>query len=298
MGLSDHLDKLRAFRAIAETGKLSEAAARVNLSQPSLSRLVQTLEDAVGRPLLHRSRQGVAPTEAGKLLLAFAKTTLKGLEDLEEKLRHPGVERAGVLRVGSYESLAEYLWPDFVLKFRKAAPELKLSLRTNGDHPRALEDGELDILVDAEPRVRGDFTSWTLYEDRFGFHGASGKVPSSLTPEDAPAMTLIFSPVAFDGENKGILRHLEEKGYFFGEKVELDSFTAVRTFARTGLGLAVLPQRLAEDSNRKDLAPVALKGFPAKGFGSHSICATIRSSRTDDPRLRLLVKALRENFKA
>jgi len=299
MKLEDHLDKLRAFKVISETGKLRTAAAKLHLAQPSLTRLIQTLEEAAGAKLLYRSRQGVALTSAGNLLLSYASNVLHDLEDLEARLGNPSDQLAGHLKVGSYETLAEYLWPDFIASFKKTTPHLRLSIQTGGTQNLSkLEQGTLDILVDAEPRIVGDFTSWMLFEDRFQFF-AKGKENLPLDPDSIEEYPLIYVPGAFDQDNKSILQHLEEKGYTFKEKIELDSFTSVRTFCSKGLGIGVLPIRLAETIlSHRQMAAVSLRGFPEKGFGRHSICATILSSRAEDPRLRYLVKQLREWFKA
>jgi LysR family transcriptional regulator, nitrogen assimilation regulatory protein len=297
MKLVDHLDKLRAFQAIAEAGKLSEAAKRLHMSQPSLTRLIHTLEDASGATLLHRSRQGVVPTRAGHLLLEYSKSILARLEDVEQQLKAPELENIGLLRIGSYESLAEYLWPDFIASFKKTAPSLKLLIRTNSSfaHQKALESGELDVLVDAEPRILGNFTSWALYHDRFRFYRVGG--PLSLDPKSIGDLPIVFCPSAYDEDNRTILAHLEEKGYDFRERMELDSFTSVRTFARAGLGLAVLPRRLAESSPATQrLSAVTLKGFSSNGFGRHGIFASVRSDRAEDHRISLLIRSLREKL--
>jgi DNA-binding transcriptional LysR family regulator len=298
--LSDHLDKLRSFKTIAEIGKIREASVRLNLTQPSLTRLIQTLELACGKTLFHRSRQGVTLTESGKILYDFSSSLLKELEDIEEKLKNPTMEMSGQIRIGSYESLAEYFWPEFVLSIRSLYPELKLSLKTNSavTHQNALESGQLDMLVDAEPRLLGNFTSWTLYKDKFNFYGKKGSVFQELNPETAKNLSLIYCPSAVDENNKSILMHLDEAGYQFKERIELDSFTTSCTFGKNGIGLCVLPQRLAEEALKsKKLVHINMTGFSPKGFGTHSICATIRSSSEDDKRLRLIIKLLREWFK-
>lgn len=300
MRLSDHLDKIAAFVTIAESGKLNEASRRLHLSQPSLTRLIQTLEDACATQLFHRSRQGVTLTPAGILLLNYSKSTLAALHNLEERLKNPQLESSGHLLIGSYESLAEYLWPEFIAAFKKAVPELKITIRTSNSssHQAALDKGELDVLVDAEPRLVGDFTSWRLYDDTFCFYGAPGKIPSSLDPSSIGTIPLIFCPTAFDRENRTILQLLEERGYFFNEKMELDSFPTVKAFAQSGMGLAVLPRRLAESfALPRQLAKINMKGLSAIGMGPHSIYATVRSNRTDDPRIKLLLKELRKWFK-
>jgi DNA-binding transcriptional LysR family regulator len=301
MNLASHLEKLVAFKVVAETGTLREAGVRLHLTQPSLTRLIQTLEDSSGQKLFYRSRTGMELTEAGRLLLEFSAGVLKNLEDLEEKLRTPGKDLSGLLKVGSYETLAEYFWPDFIASMRKSHPELKLTISTHAPqgHQNLLENGLLDILVDAEPRLVGDFMSWKLYEDRFNFYGKNKHVPAELTPDKVRDLTLIYCPGAFDQDNKSILRHLEERGYFFREKIELDSFTAVANFTDKGLGLGVLPQRLAANHlASKRLMSISLKDFSSKGFGTHSICATVRSVSANDKRIVQTVKMLRDWFKA
>lgn len=258
--------------------------------------MIQTLEEAAGSPLFSRSRTGVQVTESGRLLLAFARASLRNLEDLEEKLRHPADRLAGHLRIGTYESLAQYLWPEFLTAFRKATPQTRVSIVTESarDPSRSLTEGLIDALVDAEPRVFGDFTSWELYEDRFKFYARPGQLKTAKNPTE---MTLIYSPRAFDRDGKGIERHLEEQGIGIKERMLLDSFTSAQAFALAGLGIAVLPTRLAEDSVRgKKLVEVAVKGFAPKGFGAHGIALTVANARVDDPKIRNLLKALRAWF--
>lgn len=201
MNLRDHLDKLHAFKMIVEAGTLKKASQTLHLTQPSLTRLVQTLEEATGTRLLSRGRNGVVPTEAGTLLLQYADSVLKGLSDLEEQLKHPTNPLAGHLRIGAYTSLAEYLWPEFLPAFKKEAPELRLSIRTSESvsHKDALEQGKIDVLVDAESRIFGELSSWSLYEDRFNFFATKS---ASWTPETIGSLPLIFSPQAFDKDNK------------------------------------------------------------------------------------------------
>ena len=284
---------------IASVSTMREAALKLNVTQPSLTRLVQTLEEALGEVLLVRSRNGVQPTEAGRLLLEYSRDTLRRLEDFEQRVRNPVDELAGHLRIGSYATLAEYLWPEFIVATKKSAPTLRLSIRTAEvmSDQRALETGEIDVLVDAEPRLTGDFTSWKLYEDRFNFY-AKKKPEETITPESLGSTTLIYSPLAFDEHNKKIDQHLEEQGYRFKDKIQLDSFTSVLAFCRRGLGIAVLPQRLAADAVAANaIAPVSLRKFSHRGFGTHSLTATIKSTREDDPRVRYLIKSLRQWFR-
>ena len=68
------LSQLRNFTAVVKAGAVRQAAKLLNLSQSSVTKSIQQLEDDLGVALLHRGAHGVAPTEAGKALFARTKT--------------------------------------------------------------------------------------------------------------------------------------------------------------------------------------------------------------------------------
>lgn len=296
MGLSDHLDKLRSFTVIAETGSLREAAERLHVTQPALSRMIKTLELSSGVALFVRSQRGLSLTSAGQELHRYASRTLKELTDVEIKMTTKSDTFSGHIQVGTYESLVEYMWPDFLREIQKKYPDLAISLRTNSPvgMMELLRREEIDILVDAEPRTTSDFVSWPIYKDRFNFYLHQGGA-SKITQESAKDMTLIYVPQAFDEDGKTILHHLESQGYQFAKKLSLDSFTSAHKFCSKGLGLAVLPTRLHTSHS---IIPTKLNGFNAQGFGEHTICATIRYSQKDHPQISELIKHLKQWHKA
>lgn len=291
MGLSDHLDKLRSFTVIAETGSLREAAERLHVTQPALSRMIKTLEGSSGVPLFARSQRGLSLTAAGQELHRYATRTLKELTDVEIKMTTKSNEFSGHIQIGSYESLVEYMWPDFLLETQKKYPDFAISIRTNSPvgMMELLRREEIDILVDAEPRTTSDFISWPIYKDKFNFYSHEGGV-SKVSQESAKTMTLIYVPQAFDKDGKTILHHLESQGYQFAKKLSLDSFTSAHKFCSKGLGLAVLPTRLNTSGS---VVPTRLNGFNVHGFGEHTICATIRYSQKDHPQISELIKYLK-----
>lgn len=299
MNLENHLDKIKTFKVIAESRTMSEAAKRLHITQPSLTKLVQTLEAAVGLPLLVRGRHGVSLTDAGVNLLYFSTQTLNRLSDLEQRFLNPGDHLAGHLRIGSYASLSEYLWPDFLPIFREQYPQIRISISSiEGTSPNnLLTQDEIDILIDSEPRFCGAVSSWKLYEDHFNFY-VNKVTKITYNPDNIKPITLVYCPKAFDMCNKKIIHFLEERNYFFKEKIEFDSFTAVQAYARKSPSVAVLPMRLAEsDLFKGKLKQATFVGFQSGGFGQHSFAVTIHDSKKDDPKLKVLIKALRNWFK-
>jgi len=96
--MSDRLLELTAFVRAAETGSFSQVARELGVSQPSVSRMVASLEARLGVKLFLRTTRQVTPTDAGALFLGRARQILGDLTDAEEAVR--GVDSLhGVLRV-------------------------------------------------------------------------------------------------------------------------------------------------------------------------------------------------------
>src|SRR4029077_527607 len=104
-----HLETLKTFCDLVETGSLSRAA-RLNLvSQSAVSQQLAALERRYGRRLLDRApRVGARPTEAGRLLYEEVKAVLQRLTAIEERLRAPSDVVAGTVAVAAVYSVGLY----------------------------------------------------------------------------------------------------------------------------------------------------------------------------------------------
>ncbi len=74
------LDQIRSFVAVAETGAVVRAAARLHLSQPPLTRRIRALEDELGAPLFERLPRGMRMTPAGEAFLPHARQVLAAVD--------------------------------------------------------------------------------------------------------------------------------------------------------------------------------------------------------------------------
>jgi DNA-binding transcriptional LysR family regulator len=131
--MSDRLRELTAFIRAGETGSFSRAARELGVSQPSISRMVTSLEGRLGVKLLLRTTRHVAPTDAGRVFLERARQILGALDDAENAAR--GVESLrGTLRValsGAF-GIREVIprLPGFAEQHPKLVIELLMSDRT------------------------------------------------------------------------------------------------------------------------------------------------------------------------
>jgi DNA-binding transcriptional LysR family regulator len=131
--MSDRLRELTAFVRAGETGSFSRVASELGVSQPSISRMVASLESRLGVKLLLRTTRHVRPTDAGWVFLERARQILGDLDDAENAAR--GAESLhGSLRValsGAFgiREVIPHL-PGFAEQHPKLVIELMMSDRT------------------------------------------------------------------------------------------------------------------------------------------------------------------------
>ena len=137
------LNALRFFVAAAEAGSLSEAARRLGVALPTLSRRVRGLEAELGLRLLERGPRGLVLTRAGTRLLSDAGPALVSLAQAEQRL-HDASGVAGVLRV-SMPPHFEPMWSVFSA-FRQRHPAVRFDVFVTERRVDLVADG-VDVVI-------------------------------------------------------------------------------------------------------------------------------------------------------
>ncbi|MEL6197685.1 MAG: LysR family transcriptional regulator [Pseudomonadota bacterium] len=141
------LRHLRTFRAIAETGGVHAAAARLNVAQPAVSRTLRDLEAELGFALFDRVGRGLRITDAGTTYLAEIVPLLDQVAAAGDAARKVAEGRGGTLRVGLIESGAwDGAAPQALDHFARANPNIRLEVVPMGsrDQMAALAERRLD----------------------------------------------------------------------------------------------------------------------------------------------------------
>ncbi|MFI0165828.1 LysR family transcriptional regulator [Streptomyces sp. NPDC017095] len=142
------LTALRVFRAVAEQGTFTAAAASLGYTQSAVSRQIAALERAAGAELLERRRDGVRLTAAGRIVMRRATAVLAEIEATARELSGlPG--QSGTVRLGWFPSAGAVLLPRALAALRRTHPGLRVVGR-EGSTPalvRALRAGTLDLAV-------------------------------------------------------------------------------------------------------------------------------------------------------
>ncbi|MDR5701216.1 LysR family transcriptional regulator [Agromyces aerolatus] len=144
-----NLDQLRGFVEIARLGNFTQAADRLHLAQPSLSRQIATLERDLGAELFQRARGGSTLTTAGEALLPLARRMLADAERVRRELAELAGLRRGRVRLGATPTLCISLVAEVLSAFHAAHPGIELHVSEHGSR-RLLDElagGELDLAL-------------------------------------------------------------------------------------------------------------------------------------------------------
>ncbi len=119
---------LRSFLATVETGSLSAAAARLDTTQPTLSRHIKDLENGLGVALFRRSVKGLEPTEAGLSLIDDARAMGRAAEALALKATGKADTLSGTVRITASVVVSNLILPPIVAALRVAEPLIQIEL--------------------------------------------------------------------------------------------------------------------------------------------------------------------------
>lgn len=295
MALKDHLEKLNYFFQVAKSGSIKEASTRVNLSQPSVTKSIQVLEQAINKQLFVRLPRGVVLTREGEILFQYCHTLFSDLENLEVKLTAPDDPMAGNLKVGTYDSIAIYFWPHFLRTFLPMFPRLNIDLTTNRSHvvQKMVESGELDLGMTIEPQANSHVDVIDLTTDQFQFYKSTRMVANYTDDSGAP---IIFMPDALAGERQRRLTHLlsGNEGSAKRSHYTTSSLESAKELTISGIGIGLLPKMVAEDAvKKKKIKKVEIKGFPKAGLGEHRIGLVFPRHKKDSPVLQGIIREIR-----
>jgi len=132
---------LRAFRAIAEHGSFTRAAAALDVTASALSQTLRQLETQLGARLLHRTTRRVGLSEAGRELLQRITPALKELDAAMDALRQHGNRPAGLLRLTVPDVVATTLLDPLLGEFMARWPDVRLDIHVDNGLSDLIAEG-------------------------------------------------------------------------------------------------------------------------------------------------------------
>src|ERR1700730_12018940 len=288
------LSDLALFRHVVEAGSITAGAERAHLALAAASTRIRNMEHALGAALLVRGRQGVTPTQAGRTLLAHARTILQQAERLREDLGAYAGGLAGQIRVlSNTNALTEFL-PEALSSFLAAHPNVSVDLeeRLSDEIVGLIAEGVADLGIVAGTVDAGGLETYPFRRDRFVLVVAHDH---ALAKRVKIGFAEVLDPdfVGLDRAS-ALQRFLASKAVRIGRplrlRVQLRSFDAVCRLVECNVGIGIVPETTARRVS-KTMAIKAVNLSDAWAVRDLTICVR---SRDDLPTYaRQLVEHLR-----
>jgi DNA-binding transcriptional LysR family regulator len=290
------LRKLDALCKVIELRSFTKAAQAMQLSQPTVSDHIRTLEEELGQKLVDRLGREVEPTPVGRLLYGYATQMLRlQQESLQAIVQYSG-QYIGNLLIGASTIPGTYILPRIIGAFRQQYPDIKTTVQISGSRTVAKKilDGECDLgLVGAIWNERG--LAWQpMFADTLVLVTHPGGVLAdrhTLTVNDMLAEPFVFRELG-SGTRKSIAQILEGKGCREADLHEVAQFgsnEAVKEAVKAGVGISMLSRR----SITEDLARGALVALPlADVSGERPFYLVTRKNKALQPAAAAFVERL------
>lgn len=189
------LRHIRCFLAVVTQSNVTQAAGKLGLTQPALSRSLAELETLLGRPLFLRIGRRLHLTEAGHLFHRYASLAT---QTLDAGARAIAPQHQTTLRIGVLPTAATRLFPTIALRFRALAPDTILNVES-GPHlylMRLLREGALDLVIGRMPQGQdmADLSFTHLYEESIVLVGRANHPLAGRTIKDVLAKAPLILP--------------------------------------------------------------------------------------------------------
>lgn len=144
--MDNNLLKYIAFVETVELGSFTKAAQKLNYAQSSVSKMIADLEKEWGVILLERSRAGICLTSSGEQILPYVRNIINDYRKLDDFVNQMNGIETGMVRIGTFSSVAINWLPDIFAEFQKDYPgiEYELLLGDYDEVERWIAEGRVD----------------------------------------------------------------------------------------------------------------------------------------------------------
>ncbi len=163
------LQQLEYIVAVERHRHFVRAAEECGVTQPTLSSMIQKLEEELGVLLFDRTKHPVEPTDIGRKIIAQAQTALNDTKRLHELVLSEITTLSGELSIGIIPTIAPYLIPKFIGQFRQHYQQVALTISEmrSANLIAHLLNSSLDMAIMATPTGNDDLLEIPLYYERF-----------------------------------------------------------------------------------------------------------------------------------
>ena len=247
---------LKVFLTVATERSFSRAGEKLLRTQPAISIAIQRLESDLKEKLIDRSGRELLLTDAGRVVLEYARRFQQLESDMENALRELQDNYAGRLSIGANESTSLYLIPH-IQRYRRLFPKIKVQVRRtlSSKIPSQLLDGELELGVISYDPADDHLVSQVIFTDHLALvvspqHRFANRSEVSITELD---METFIAHNVLSPYRELVLREFQRHKVPLNMDVEMPTVETIRRMVQENEGVAFLPRMCVEQELAQNL---------------------------------------------
>lgn len=248
------VQNMRAAREVARQGSFASAARSLNISAPSISRLVAELEDELGVNLFVRTTRRVALTPEGEIFVRKSAAILEDIDTLRAELTASETAPKGTVRLASVVGLGNELLPGVLARFSQAYPEISVELDLSNRHVDLIEEN-VDVAIrmgGADGLDDSSMIARRLYQQTQIFVATPGFVARHGSPETLDALEILplirFVTGTFGRTHQLVGPEGEEATFILPGNFVVNSQIAVRNALLAGAHAGLIADYIVRDA--------------------------------------------------
>ena len=247
---------LKVFLTVATEKSFSRAGEKLLRTQPAISIAIQRLESDLKEKLIDRTGRELLLTDAGKVVLEYARRFQSLESDLENALRELKDNYAGRLLIGANESMSLYLI-QHIEKYRRLFPKVKVQVRRSESSkiPSQMLDGELELAVISYDPQDDHLLTEVIYTDRLTLvvspqHRFADRGEISITELD---METFIAHNVISPYREAVLKEFARHKVPLNMDVEMPTIETIRRLVQDNEGVAFLPRMCVDLEMKQNL---------------------------------------------
>jgi len=241
-----HIETLRVFCDVVETGSFSAAASQNYITQSAVSQQLRALESRYQCTLLERSRHGAKPTPAGEILYRVSREILEKYQEIETQLQETGKVVAGSLRVAIVYSVGLHELPPYLKEYMRSYPQVNVHVeyaRPNKIYDSVIA-GQIDLGIVAYPHKHPQVQNLPWREDRLLLacppdHPFANLKKVSISKLMGENFIAYEQDIATRKATDQLLREHQVSVKYVGE---FDNIETIKRAIEIGQGVGIVPQ--------------------------------------------------------
>lgn len=259
------LRDLKAFMAVVEYGSFTKAASKSFISQPSLSKSIKKLENALHVELLNRSTRNIELTDAGSIVYKQGQKITRSIHDLHILLDDLSNIKTGTIKLGIPPLIGTLFFPEIARKFHKQYPNVHLELVERGAKMigTLVENGDVDMGIVVIPTDERKFSVQSFVEDQFFvFINESHPLAQQerILLQDLKNETFIIFTEEFTLHDY-VIKSCKSVGFTPIVGYKSSQWDLIVELVSSNLGVTLLPYSIAAKQTNKNVKIIPLLNF-------------------------------------